>query len=53
MNSSRPFSADSNKLAYAQAFTRTTTPHQHGTVERHAPLRGLAARLHRTAKPSR
>ena len=53
MNTSRSFSADSSKLAYAQAFSRSTSAH-HGTrSERPAPLRGLTARLHRTAKPTR
>jgi hypothetical protein len=53
MNTSRPFTADSSKMAYAQAFSRSTSAH-HGTrTERHASLRGLTARLHRTAKPTR
>jgi hypothetical protein len=54
MNTSRPFTADSSKLAYAQAFSRTSAAH-HDTVgaRRQAPLRGLAARLHRPVKPTR
>ena len=52
MNQPRPFTADSSKMAYAQAFTRSTTVH-HARAERHSPLRGLTARLHRPAKPGR
>ncbi|WP_375501116.1 hypothetical protein [uncultured Jatrophihabitans sp.] len=52
MNTSRPFTADSNKLAYAQVFSRTTAGHPHTTDQRTSSLRGLAARL-RSGKPTR
>lgn len=54
MNTSRPFTADSSKLAYAQAFSRTSaTHHDAAGVRRAAPLRGLTARLHRPVKSTR
>ena len=53
MSTSRPFTADHSKLAYAQVFSRTSAGHQHAGVQRHPSLRGLAARLHRSGKPTR
>ena len=53
MNTSRPFTADRNKFAYAQAFSRSTATHPHASDQRQSSLRGLAARLHRSGKPNR
>ncbi|WP_375485581.1 hypothetical protein [uncultured Jatrophihabitans sp.] len=53
MTSPRPFSASSSKLAYAQAFSRCDTAHPAVRGTRPHALRGIAARLHRTAKPTR
>ena len=53
MTSSRPFSASSNKLAYAQAFSRSDTAHQAVRSTRPHALRGLTARLHRPTKTAR
>lgn len=59
MNTSDRFAADTRKLAYAQAFSRTSAPHAparsgHAPVgAAHAPLRTLTSRLHRTQRPAR
>ncbi|MBE7187588.1 hypothetical protein [Jatrophihabitans endophyticus] len=48
MNTTRPFSADSNKYAYAQAFSRTSTRHADRGVriERRRSFAQLFSRRH-------
>jgi hypothetical protein len=59
MTSHSPFAADTSKLAYAQAFSRTSAPHAatrsgepaaRGQRSSHTPLRALSSRLHRTRR---
>jgi hypothetical protein len=56
------FAADTRKLAYAQAFSRTSTLHAAARPERTAaapgsaertPLRALTSRLHRARRSAR
>ena len=59
MNSNSPFAADTSKLAYAQAFSRTSasrgaTRSEEGVTRSghtsHTSLRALSSRLHRSRR---